>query len=55
MTFDTEGQEYDSNVKEHTVYKYSQDIPLAEEIVLDNKMYFCKSLMASQSYPDTLI
>jgi hypothetical protein len=40
MTFDTEGQEYDSNVKEHTVYKYSQNIPLADEIVLDNKNVF---------------
>ena len=29
-----------NHVKEHTVYKYSQDIPLAEEIVLDNKNVF---------------
>ena len=29
-----------NHVKEHTVYRYSQDIPLAEEIVLDNKNVF---------------
>jgi hypothetical protein len=30
----------DTNVQEHIVYKYSQDIPLAEEIVLGNKNVF---------------
>ena len=33
-------EEDDNKVKEHTVYKYSQGIPLAEEIVLDDKNMF---------------
>ena len=32
--------EDNNKVKEHTVYKYSQGIPLAEEIVLDDKNIF---------------
>jgi hypothetical protein len=33
-------EEQDQLVKEHEVYKYSKDIPLAEQIILDNKSVF---------------
>lgn len=37
---DDDKENGDNNVKEHTVYKCSQDIPLAEDIVLANKNVF---------------
>src|SRR5436189_730128 len=33
-------QQQQQQTKEHTVYKYSKDIPLAEQIILDNKNVF---------------